>query len=352
VPAVLTRVHSVCPVGFDAASTAAAIRAGISALHESDEYVDVEGAPIKVADLPLVEDVTDDEELEDRVASVARVAREQRHTEGTPPQITGGAPLIHAVASRERPGVRFEGENLELLASLAETARPLVGEVSGEQIAEGNAAALTALEVAVRKLQRDPGRACVVIAIDSLLDERTLDWLELGERLLSASHGRNQAFAPGEAAACFVVEDAAVASAHGRPALAEISGIATAREPLPRSSGRSSRAEGLSKAVSAALRAGVRDVGTIDAVLADLNGEHNRAVEWALTQVRCLGRHKHALWHPADCIGDSGAASGGLLVNLAATWISRGFIRRALCVCSDDFGPRGAAVLSASTEAR
>ena len=69
--AAITRVHSICPVGFDAPSCAAAIRADISALEISDDYLDANGEPIKFAELPIIGDLTDDEDLVDRIAAAA-----------------------------------------------------------------------------------------------------------------------------------------------------------------------------------------------------------------------------------------------------------------------------------------
>jgi 3-oxoacyl-[acyl-carrier-protein] synthase-1 len=52
--------------------------------------------------------------------------------------------------------------------------------------------------------------------------------------------------------------------------------------------------------------------------ICDLNGDRYRALEWGLVYGRALGdlrwRYDLAtcgqLWHPADCVGDTGAASG------------------------------------------
>ena len=50
---------------------------------------------------------------------------------------------------------------------------------------------------------------------------------------------------------------------------------------------------------------------------------------------------EYAIHHPADCLGDTGAASGIILTGLAAMGLQHGY-RRSPClvVCSSDFGER------------
>ena len=345
--AVITRVHSISSVGFDARSTAAAIRAGISALRTSDDYFDSNGEPITYSELPIIEDVTDDQDLVDRIGRAAAHGLDQLLADGCPDTTYSRVHLIAAVAPLDRIDVRYEGEQQELLSTLSDQARKVARtEVVSEAVCDGHAAALSALQVAQKTISEDANEACIIVAFDSLLDERILDGFELDYRLLSASPGRNQAFAPSEAVALFMVESWQAAVRRSRRPLACVSAAATAREPNPFVSGRASRAEGLSRSVAEALEQARCSAQELDAVLADLNGEFHRSREWALTEIRCLGSGDRELWHPADCMGDTGAASAGLLVNLAAMWISDGLIRRCLCVASDDFGACGAAILS------
>ena len=51
-------------------------------------------------------------------------------------------------------------------------------------------------------------------------------------------------------------------------------------------------------------------------MVCDLNGDRYRALEWGLATTRAFGAIQGDLdfWHPADCIGDAGAAMG--LVNV------------------------------------
>ncbi len=58
----------------------------------------------------------------------------------------------------------------------------------------------------------------------------------------------------------------------------------------------------------------------------------------------------HGLVHPADCVGDTGAASGPLMLALAAQGLHDGKVAGPCLVwCSSDGPPRAAAALSCMT---
>jgi 3-oxoacyl-[acyl-carrier-protein] synthase-1 len=88
---------------------------------------------------------------------------------------------------------------------------------------------------------------------------------------------------------------------------------------------------------------------TMPLVVCDLNGERSRGLEWALALPRALGDLHGALamWHPADCVGDTGAAAGALDLVWAATALDRGYAPRprALVWGASDGGLRAAALL-------
>jgi len=82
-------------------------------------------------------------------------------------------------------------------------------------------------------------------------------------------------------------------------------------------------------------------------VFCDLNGEEYRAHEWMLALCRLL--EVGEITHPADCLGDVGAAFAPVLIGLAALALARDHeVGRALVACSSDFGARGSVCLQAS----
>jgi 3-oxoacyl-[acyl-carrier-protein] synthase-1 len=88
-------------------------------------------------------------------------------------------------------------------------------------------------------------------------------------------------------------------------------GLGFAREPSPLGSGKPLRADGLLQAIRAALDEAAIALKDCDHRIADVNGEQYRFKEATLAVTRLLRDRKvpFSLWHPADCIGEVGAAT-------------------------------------------
>jgi 3-oxoacyl-[acyl-carrier-protein] synthase I len=412
---VITAVDCMTGVGLDATSTAAAVRAGVSRLRESDQFLDRHGNPVVESCIPWLPadeeepeedtappaadgddpaadddaggegpenpddpdaadaadddggDVSDPWELARQTDDVERVVAAARQSLAAlldshfPPgrPVAGSAALVVGVAGAWRPGPRFEGAAHPEGAGY-ENARALLGVLHGRfpraeltLVPTGNASAIHGLALAAQRVASDPAALCVVAGIDSLLPIDTLNWYESAGRLKSVTPGRNHALSPAEAVGFFVVESAQSARRAGRRVLAEVAGVGMAAEPNPFLSDRPSRAEGLTAACRGALAARAPTGDGVGTVLADLDGEFHRSKEWALVQSRCFrGVEAPPLLHPADCFGSVGAASGAVLVGIACAGLAGGwFTKPLLVVCSDDAGECGAVLLAPPTTA-
>jgi 3-oxoacyl-[acyl-carrier-protein] synthase-1 len=94
--------------------------------------------------------------------------------------------------------------------------------------------------------------------------------------------------------------------------------------------------------------------GTVDApigeVYSSMTGESHWAKEWgvAFLRTKAAFHEGHGMHHPADSFGDTGAASGPLMIGLAALGIRDRYRRSpALAYCSSDRGARAAVVVTA-----
>lgn len=208
----------------------------------------------------------------------------------------------------------------------------------------GGVAFLDAMESACRAIENGQYRTCIVVAADSYLDPHTLAWLD-GRMRLKSQRNRD-GFIPGEAAVAVRIESGAAARANGSTVLARIESIGRGFEPRSIKSGEPSTAVGLTQAIAQAVGA---EPVEIDWVACDLNGESYRAQEWGNTLVRhtpVLLNLKH-VWHPADCAGDVGAASAGLLTVIATRALQRGYApaERCLIWSSANDGQRAAMII-------
>jgi len=142
-----------------------------------------------------------------------------------------------------------------------------------------------------------------------------------------------------------LVAEQRVEQKHQEPAaLAEEAEVGTGEEPQTIAGDRESSGRGLTHALRAALAGGASH--TPRWVLCDLNGEAYRAVEWGTVSVR-LARElgpSARLTHPADGLGEIGAAIGGVLIAQALGGFARGYAPapEALLWAGSDRGLRAA----------
>ena len=250
--------------------------------------------------------------------------------------------MILALPPADRQGVPAvdAGRLLEQFQKQSSLPRPL----RFEALDSGNGAGIQAVHQAVSLLHAGEVQSCLVLAVDSYLTEEVLAWLDDAYRVRSQ---RNvDGFIPGEAAVLLLVERRDTALLRSAVPLAALEALAFAVEPAPITGDAVSTASGMCQAIREA--AGLVPGFKADWVVCDLNGESYRSHEWGVTLVR-LGDlfESPRLWHPADCTGDVGAASGALQLAVAARAFARGYAPgdRALLLSGSDDGARAACIV-------
>ncbi|TAK06635.1 MAG: hypothetical protein EPO39_08300 [Candidatus Manganitrophaceae bacterium] len=185
----------------------------------------------------------------------------------------------------------------------------------------GHAGMFSLIQEGTAILSSGEAEFCIVGGVDSYLLEERLEFLDKSWRIKS---GKNvDGYVPGEAASMILLERADKAKSRNRPVLATISSCGTGTEPQSIASEKNSSGAGLSEAIGKAV-----DPETgIGWVLCDLNGESYRGFEWGVVQTRLskIFPDVKRVTHPADCIGDVGAATGGVLVSCAVEAFKRGY---------------------------
>lgn len=363
-PIAITGMGVVSPVGLSAAATCAALRAGVARMMPLEGWNDSGPAPpenLVVGRVPL-EWLAGDVRLDwpgheawnlrppkphllvspdpERLPELAAPAAEEAWTEaGRPPGRVGlylglaeeddGRAIAVAVA--ESTGISFELQRADRL---------------------GRAAALAAVHRAARHIKEDRVDVALVGGVDSHIRRVALAALDAAGQLRSEDNPHG--VIPGEAAGFLVLESRPEA---GR-ARGWITGSGIAEEPTT-GTNEPNKGEGLAKALRRA-RASAPAMSSRPLIVCDLNGERYRTIEWSLASVRALGdlhREEDAaaeaeLWHPADCTGDTGAASGALCLAWAATSMRKGYARtRQALVWGASDGPlRAGVVLSGRQE--
>lgn len=343
---VITGVGMVTPVGHSALESCASFRAGLSRLEESPEFrVPDEKRHRVPVNCASVAGVTEGQRRFLRHYRMAiRALSEAIETAGLADLADCGVYLCLCEPARIEIDSRIQDQlALRLGKALEEPGL----EARTQVFTLGHAGIFRALEAAVADLGRGRIRAAVVGAVDSYLDEATLEWLADIKRL--KSDRTVVGLVPGEGAAFVVLERRSLAMTRGAAPLARVDGVATAMESHGIYASTPCRGDGLTSALERTLGA-LPDGGADTAVvLCDLNGERYRAMEWGLTFFRALGsvRESPAVWHPAGSTGDTGAAAGAINLAFAAVAIARRYARpqTVLVWGSSDEGLRGSAYL-------
>lgn len=344
----VTAQFALSPVGLDAETTGAALRAKVSRMAENELYLPMPAGPEAPDDIPLTAASVPDLEMEvqgiERLLTLALGAlrglidrAEMARSELSRTGLLVALPAADAVTSAWDLGHAFLPDLLGRAGLLELEAERLAGSQGG------NTAVFSLLHTAAAWLDAGSVDQCIVLAVDSYLDLERLHTLDLAYRL--KSERGVDGFVPGEAAVALLLERIVPRAPTRRPCLARLTLPVLADEPRPLAGDKPSTGAGLVTALRGALRS-LPEPNPQGWVLCDLNGESYRAFEWGLARVRLGSELASAivLQHPADSIGDTGAACAGLLIVCATQAHERNYAPQpaALVWAASDAGARGA----------
>lgn len=334
----------VTALGYNAEATLAALRAGVSAVEELP-WVDFEtGQPLRGARVALPQW---DEGL-DKLADLGATAIEECLRKGrVDTALRHQVPLLLGVAAPDRAGriPDLEQDLLDAICDRLEQAVPRHSRV----FAQDQAGCAHALVLAHRLLHEDCVHDVVVAGVDSYLRTDTLEDYRERRRLMTATNSNG--FFPGEAACAVLVSRAG----QGASDELAIAGFGLAHEQATIESTTGLRAEGLTTAVTQALRTAGVPLKDVAWRLTDLSGEHYKFKEAAFVAGRLNGGERAVplgLWHPIEYLGEIGAAILPCLVAWAWHALRHGYAPGPLALChiGSDAGERAALVVRRVTQ--
>ncbi|WP_213958114.1 hypothetical protein [Variovorax sp. dw_954] len=324
----------VTSVGLTADASCAAFRAKVTNPTET-RFIDIGGEWIMAHQVQLEQPWRGLTKL----AKMAAMSIEEA-LQDVPRDEWGKLPLLLCVAEQERPG-RAAGLDDRLFLQI-QTELGVVFSAQSAVVAHGRVGVAVALALARALMAEVQVTRVLVAATDSLLSWPTLSHYQKEDRLLSPRNSNG--FMPGEAAGALLV---------GRPHLRAgelvCTGIGFGREAAHIDSGEPLRADGLAQAIKASLKEAGCQVHDMDFRIADLSGEHYYFKEAALALSRTMRQRKEEfdIWHPAECTGEAGAASGVAVVATAQAACSKGYTLgpNVLAHWANDGGQRAAVAL-------
>lgn len=344
----LAHASMITPVGANALMTAAAVRARIRR-GSATAYTNRDFNPMTLASVP------DDAlpPLHDALRGAGLATRAQRLLRLIAPPL---AHMLDVYSPRKPFPVFLAGPQTlpgcpnaipsQFLRHIATQTGIELDFASSRLYATGRAAGLQEIELAFRYLEQTDNDYILIGAVDSYRDPFLLEKLDKEDRINAT--GVMNGFIPGEAAGFLLL-----ATEHGMARLrtaplARIHRPGLADEPGHRYSETPYRGDGLAQAFTAAIANS--DRAPIGTLYSSQNGEHFWAKEYGVAFTRNQAAFQDPVEHehPAECLGDLGAACGPVMIGLAALDLQKGWRRGpALVYCSSDTAYRTAAVVAA-----
>jgi len=306
-------------IGANAAMTAASVRAGISRYTISD-YLTNEGQPITMCSMP--EEVFSSMQVDvdewdyysgqyDHIIKMAIIAL-QEAVSGL--RFERPIPLVLAMPE---PGADISPIFPKMLiTSLVKQSELPLSVERVRTIHTGRAAGIQGLDLALRYLYELGEDYVLLGGSDSHACYPRLEELDARERLLTSTS--LDGFAPGEGAGFLLLTRHPARGLTRDGHIVALCSPGESEEPGHIYSDEPYRGDGLDQAFKLALQN--HQGPAIRTVYSSMNGERYWAKEYGVAMMRSKScfQEEVTVEHPADCYGDLGAATGPVLIGLAA----------------------------------
>lgn len=316
-PVYIIATGLITAVGANTAATQAAVAAGISGYAESMIY-NKEFHPMRMAliaenALPPLNPALDSIGLTYRQKRILRIA-EPALLETLDQHSLVDPPVLFLALPESIPGCEFIAHPNFLEALEVQTGISL-DKTDSQIFTTGRAGGIEAIDAAINYLATTGKSIALVGGLETHMDLLLLRLLDNENRIMADN--TSDAFTPGEAGGFLLLINEKAKDYLPNAPLGMIYPPGFAAEPGHRYSGLPYRGEGMAQACTQAIKNS--SAGHIDSIHSSLNGENIGAKEMGVA----ILRNKNAFApsfrteHPADCIGDIGAASAQALITLS-----------------------------------
>lgn len=305
---VMTYCDGISPLGVDMDQSCASVMAGLSRFQDHASVLEIPDSGVEFSAEPLViSPIAWFASDQAGPARVARITLDLITAWATAHQRRGKVGVFWAFPLLDDVTRKWGLDESFLQGLWQSTGIPAA--VTVEVVNLGRPGMLVQLHRARQWLREVPDGMALVGGSETYLDEARLCWLDQQMRLRTS---RNlDGFIAGEAGSLCAFER----QNPKRQRLLQINDIGMGAEPNAFSGEKQSSATGLCEAVGQVWDEALAQ--SCSCVYAGLNGESYGFQEWALAMLRTIGSSDIPVEHPADCLGDLGAASGGFQLALA-----------------------------------
>jgi len=335
---VVTASGMVTPVGFNAASSLSAMRAGIRSVREANIWDKETGTYLSAGKVDLPHWSNRLEKLADLAApAISECLAEAENT------ATEEIPLLLGVASQDRRN-RWKHLDEQIIGEIEHRLQTQF-HPSSKTIPRDRVSGIASLQEAYQLIEELKVPYCILAATDSYLCPKMLRPYIEKRRLLTPRNSNG--FSPGEAGTAVLVRKPRVQT---EPGVLHILSTSLTQEKATIESTDPLNGEGLTKACKEVFSEGKLTVYDIDYRITDLNGEHYRFKEACIADLRFVRDPKeklYDLWHPIEYLGDIGSAIGPCALAVALHASQKGYAvgTTALLHFGNDNGERAAAIV-------
>lgn len=327
----------VTAVGFNAAASLAAMRAGIRNVNEANLWDAESGVYLAAGKVSLPQWWVGVGKLAELAAPAI-----QECIVVAQPVLPTEIPILVGLPHADRP-CRIA----ELDTRIVEEIEHRLGfrlHPASKVIPRDHVSVVVALQEAAEMLSAGKAPCAIVAAVDSLLQQDLVESYLSRTRLLTQKNSNG--FSVGEAGSAVLVTTAGT-NPQGE---LQVLGMSLAREKATIDSEEPLRADGLSQAIRDAFSQAGLTIEDVQYRITDLDGEHYKFKEMVLAMMRLERKPKPKLfdlWHPIEFIGDVGAAIGPILLGVALHAGQKGYGvgLSVLCTLGNDNGERAAMVV-------
>ncbi len=336
-PLAITGVGMVTGVGLNAPASCAAIRCVIDNFQET-RFMDDAGSWLVGCAVPF-------ERLwrgRDKLLKMAALSISEclKGKQQINPQLT---PLLLCLSEHERKGRVIKNDHQFFLD--LENELGLNFHEQSRVIARGHVAVAVALKLARAMIQELHVPYVLIAATDSLLVGPMLAHYEEHERLKTTTNSNG--FIPGEAGAALVVESG---KATKQEKQLFCCGLGFGMERAHVYSDEPLRANGLVAAIRESLEDAGHGESNLDFKITDLSGEqyYFKEASLAFSRIDRTKREEFDLWHPAECIGEVGAAIGLIMIGVVKAACEKGYSKGCVILAhlGNDDGERSSLILA------
>lgn len=334
-PIAITGIGMVTGVGQSAPASCAAIRCAIDNFQET-RFMD-DGGEWMMGCNVLLEQPSRGKVKLIKMAAAAIEECLAQNKQIKPEQ----TPLLLCLPEEARPGRVFRDNNAFFIE--LEQEMEMVFHPKSRVITIGQTSVGVAMQRAQELIHKKIAKHVIIAFTDSLLVAGTL--LEFQRRDYILTSQNSDGFIPAEAGAAIVVE-----AAHKKSYSQLICyGIGFGTETAHVDSEEPFRADGLTSAIKQALCEAKVEMHDLDFRITDTSGKQYYYKEASLALSRALKQRKEEfdIWHPADCVGDTGVALSGIMLGVIKKACEKGYSKgdKILLHVGSDDGKRTAIIL-------